>query len=437
MRRSGYRATTVVLLLLCLMYAITYVDRVNIATAAIAFRRDFNLSNIEYGWVFSAFAYTYAAFQIIGGFLGDRFGPRLTLATCGVIWGVATIAMGLTTGFWSLVLVRLLLGIGEGATFPTATRALAKWTKVGSRGFAQGITHSFARLGNSLAPPLVAALIVVWGWRGSFFCLGLLSCAWALVWFVYFRDEPADHAGISQAELDVLPKTSPASQGAATPWRPLLRRMLPTTLVYFCYGWTLWVYVSWLPQFFQQGQNLDLKSSALFSAAVFLAGVVGDTLGGVISDRILAKTGNLRRARCNLICLSFIGSLICLIPVLYTNNLTVLTASLAAAFFCLELSIGPVWSVPMDIAPSHAGTASGIMNTGAAIAAIISPTVFGYVVELTGSWTAPFFASIGLLLVGAAATFFMRPDRTLDVGEIQKSSDKLTVVGAPRTAIAG
>ena len=153
--------------------------------------------------------------------------------------------------------------------------------------------------------------------------------------------------------------------------------------------------------------------------------------------RILERTGNLRRARCNLICMSFVGSLIFLIPIFYTNSLTVLTASLAAAFFCLELSIGPVWSVPMDIAPSHAGTASGIMNTGAAIAAIISPTVFGYVVELTGSWTAPFFASIGLLLVGAVATFFMRPDRTLDVGEIRESSDQLPVVGAPGTAIAG
>jgi MFS family permease len=158
-------------------------------------------------------------------------------------------------------------------------------------------------------------------------------------------------------------------------------------------------------------------------------------LGGVISDRILARTGNLKLARCNLICLSFIGSLICLIPVFYTNNLTVLTASLAAAFFCLELSIGPVWSVPMDIAPYHAGTASGIMNTGAAIAAIISPTVFGYVVELTGSWAAPFVASIGLLLVGAAATFFMRPDRTLDVGAVP---DQLHVACAPaRQAPAG
>ena len=187
----------------------------------------------------------------------------------------------------------------------------------------------------------------------------------------------------------------------------------------------------------QQGQKQDFKNTALFSGAVFLAGVVGDTTGGILSDRILARTGNLKRARCHLICISFVGSLIFLIPIFYTNSLTVLTASLAAAFFCLELSIGPVWSVPMDIAPSHAGTASGIMNTGAAIAAIISPTVFGYVVELTGSWTAPFFASIGLLLVGAAATFFMRPDRTLDVGEIQESSDQLSVVGAPGTAIAG
>ena len=157
MRRSGYWATSTVLLLLCLMYGITYIDRVNISTAAIVFKGELHLSNADYGAIFAAFGWSYAAFQIIGGWIGDRFGPRLTLGVCGLVWSSATLLTGLANGFWGLILARIALGLGEGATFPTATRAMSSWTRAGWRGFAQSITHSFARAGNALAPPIVAA----------------------------------------------------------------------------------------------------------------------------------------------------------------------------------------------------------------------------------------------------------------------------------------
>jgi len=414
MRKTGHRATSMVLFLLCLMYLITYIDRVNISTAAIAFRKDLNLSATDYGSIFAAFGITYALFQIIGGWIGDRFGPRATLGVCGFIWAASTIFTGLANGFWGLILARLALGLGEGATFPTSTRAMSSWTRVGWRGFAQGITHSFSRFGNAVAPPIVAALILAWSWRGSFVALGLVSLVWVVLWVVYFRDNPREHRGISEAELAVLPpyrggqyETNPV------PWRRLVPRMMPTTIVYFCYGWTLWLYLSWMPQYLQHAQNLDLKNAAWFSSAVFFAGVVGDTMGGVVSDRIYRITGNLATARRNTVLGSLVLSLLFLIPVLFVHDIVVLAACLAAAFFCLELTIGPIWSVPMDIAPLHAGTASGIMNTGSAVAAIVSPFVFGVVIDATGSWNLPFVFSIGLLLVGAVLTFWMRPDRTI------------------------
>src|SRR5262249_19232295 len=162
------RATSIVLGLLCLMYLITYVDRVNIATAASEIRKDLNLSNTQLGFVLSAFGYPYLLFQVFGGWIGDRFGPRRTLFLCGVIWAGATILTGLAGGRLARLLVRRLLGVGEGATFPVATRAMQNWTAVGRRGFAQGITHSFARLGNAVTPPIVAWLIAKITWRGSF-----------------------------------------------------------------------------------------------------------------------------------------------------------------------------------------------------------------------------------------------------------------------------
>jgi len=326
---------------------------------------------------------------------------------------VATLGTGLAGGFWSLIFARFVLGLGEGATFPTATRAMSSWTRAGWRGFAQGITHSFARFGNAVTPPLVAALMAATSWRGSFVALGIASILWIAVWFWYFRDNPREHAGISEAEIEVLPPYRSRAETRAVPWRQLLPRMMPTTIVYFCYGWTLWLYLSWLPQFFQQGHNLNIAKSALFSGGVFLAGVVGDTMGGLVSDWVYRLTGDLAKARRNVIAGSLLGSLVCLVPVLFVDDVVLLSLALAAAFFCLELTIGPIWSVPMDIAPEHSGTAAGIMNTGSAVAAIVSPTVFGYVVDLSGSWQLPFAGSIGLLLLGAILSFWMRPDRAI------------------------
>src|SRR3954465_11671534 len=190
------RPTNIVLALLCVMYLITYVDRVKIATAADAIQRELRLSNTQLGFLQSAFGYPYLLFQIFGGWVGDRFGPRRTLFLCGLVWAAATILTGLAGGLTTLFLCRVLVGVGEGATFPVATRAMQNWTPGGKRGFAQGITHAFARFGNAATPPLVAWLIGVVTWRGSFVALGVSSLVWVAAWIWYFRDDPAQHPGI-------------------------------------------------------------------------------------------------------------------------------------------------------------------------------------------------------------------------------------------------
>jgi len=164
----------------------------------------------------------------------------------------------------------------------------------------------------------------------------------------------------------------------------------------------------------QHSHNLDLKKSALFSSAVLFAGVVGDTMGGVVSDGVFKLTGNLATARRNVIIGGFLSSLLCLVPIFFVTEIGALALCLGAAFFCLELTIGPVWSVPMDIAPKHSGTASGIMNTGSAIAAIASPWLFGIIIDATGNWNLPFAGSIALLLVGSVLAFWMRPERSIE-----------------------
>ena len=411
------RSTGVVLFLLCLMYGITYIDRVNVSTASAVFGKELHLSNAQVGFVFSAFAYPYLLFQILGGWVGDRFGARIALTVAGVIWSIGTILTGLAGSLTSMIAARLVLGFGEGATFPVATRAMSDWTAPERRGFAQGITHSAARLGNALTPPMVAALIALVSWRGSFFILGVVSLAWTVTWALYFRDNPADHPSITRPELDRLPAFRSRAQRKRepVPWGPLTRRMLPVTIVYFCYGWTLWLYLSWIPQYFAQSYKLNLRDSSLFAAGVFFGGVVGDTLGGVVTDRIYERTRSRDKARRNLVVLGFLCSLAFMLPILFVHDVTMAAICLSAAFFFSEFTIGPMWAIPMDIAPKYSGTASGLMNTGSALAAIVSPVIAGYIIDKTGVWELPFIGSIVLLLLGAMLAFRMRPDEELTI----------------------
>lgn len=398
-----------VLLIVCLMYLITYMDRVNIATGAPAMQKELGLSNKEFGLAISAFAYPYAFFQIAGGWLGDFMGARWTLVICGILWSSATVIIGYVEGFASLFAARVLLGFGEGAAFPTATRALAAWTPASQRGWAQGITHSFARFGNAITPPIFAALIAAYSWRAAFVICGIASFAWVAVWWWYFRDDPREHAGMQEEDLKALPDVKPRLARIQTPWRPLLKRIFPVTLVDFCYGWTLWVYISWMPSFFLHQYNVDLKKAAFLSSAVLFAGVVGDTAGGLLSDAILRWKGDVSLARVSVIVLGFAGCFVFTVPILFTRDLFTVAVCLSAAFFFAELIVAPIWAVPMDIAPEYSGTASGFMNFGFGMAGMISPVVFGWIIDATGRWDYPFIASLGLLLTGILLSFFMRP----------------------------
>ena len=373
-------------------------------------KADLRISNTQLGLAFSAFAIPYAFFQLVGGWIGDRLGPRLTLALCCGLVAMATVLTGAATGIVSLFILRLALGFGEGAGFPTATRAMASWTPQGNWGFAQGIVHSFARIGNAVTPPIMAGLLVYSTWRGSFVILGVASLLWLVVWAWYFRNDPREHPSMTPPILSSLPLRA-AGAARSVPWLRLARHMMPVTIVDFCYGWTLWLFLTWIPAFFFENYHQNLQASALFSGGVLLAGVIGDTMGGLVSDRLLHKTRSHGIARRGVIVAGFLGAFVFLIPVVLIHNLTVAAVCLSLAFFFAELIVGPIWSVPMDIAPRYAGTASGMMNFGFAVAGLVSPSSFGYLVDRTGSWVVPFIASIFLLLLGAVLAWRLRPDR--------------------------
>ncbi|ANN76425.1 MFS transporter [Bordetella flabilis] len=423
-----------VFILLCAMYFIEYVDRVNLSVAAPLIKQEFGLSNTRLGVALAAFGYCYAVFQIVCGYLGDRYGPRRMLAVSGILWALGTLVTGLATGLGGLILARLLVGTGEGGTIPVATRAMSNWIPRERRGFAQGFTHSASRAAAALTPPLVVFMIPFVGWRGSFVVMGVVSLLWVALWYSYFRDDPRDHRGMTLEELAALPPYADAARDRdgrrePVPWLALLLRILPVTIVFFAHAWVLWMYLSWLPSFFVSHFHIDLKHSAFYTAAVFLAAVVGNTAGGMLTDWLYTRSGKLNASRRNVVILGFAGSILCMAGVLSVHGDTVVTVCLAAALFFLELSAGPVFATPMDVAPAHAGVATGFVSTAAGLAAVVSPITFGYIVDVTGSYTSPFAVSIAVLLVGIVMSFWMRPDKPLQA--TTRRPDKVAASGPP------
>ena len=416
-----FKATTWVLLLLCSMSMIFYIDRVNVATAGPALSKEFGFSATQYGFIFSVYAYPYFILQILGGMLGDRIGPRRTLAICSFIWSGATVLCGFATGFASLVIARLLIGIGEGAALPTSTRAMASWVEPRRRGFAQGITHACSRFGNAITPALVSWLIIRSGWRASFLVIGVASFAWTLAWFFYFRDDPREHPGVTPEEIALLDDHLESHHVPPVPWRALLPSMLPVAATYCCYGWVLWLFLSWLPTYLIHERHLDLKNSALFSSGIFLAGVLGDWLGGEVTDRLAKRPGGLKVARNRMVSACLVMTALSFLPIFAIPDMGTNTVALcmSAGFFFNELCIGPMWCCPMDIAPQYSGTASGIMNAGGAIAAILSPVVAGLIIDKTGNWNAPFLLAIGVTLTGAVLAFTMKPHEPLELAVVR------------------
>jgi MFS family permease len=409
------RATRNFLILLVSMHFILFIDRVNLAAAAQVMQKDLGLSNIALGLAFSAFNYSYAPFQLVGGWFADRFGARRTLTVCGLAWSLTTIATGAVTGLVSLFGVRLVLGMGEGATLPAATRALSKWMPVEARGTAIGATHAAGRAGAGTAAPIVALLITWFSWRFSFVAVGILSAVWAAVWWWYFHEDPRRHPGISSAELAALPTADPATLAGSgpVPWRRLVPRVTPLMIIYFCQGWTGWLFVTWMPSLLQKNYGLELKKSSFLFMAMLLCAMFAEFLGGVATDYLLRRTSNLQIARSRLIAVSWVLAVAGLVPAILIHDVVVGLAGFTVALFFLGFAISPLWTATMDIAPNYAGSSSALMNAAGAVAGILSPVAFAWILDRTGSWTTPFAFSVGLLLFAIVMTHWIRPDRPI------------------------
>jgi sugar phosphate permease len=419
----------VVLLLLCLMYFITYLDRVSIANTAPLIRQEFGFSEATMGVIFSAFIWAYAFLQVPGGWLGDRFGPRRVLTA---IMAYRTVIAVLTTaaaGFSSFWAFRFMLGAGEAGAFPTATRAMQMWFPRQERGFVQGISHAASRFGAAVGPPLAVGIMIHFGWRAVFYAIGLISLAWSLLFLIAYRNTPEEHRGVSRDELARIRGVNAnaevhrmnASKRPTVPWKILLKHPNMWALMcgYFTYLYCLWIFLSWLPSYLVSYRGFTLLKMGSYASLPLGAGVLGDAVGGWLTDFLLMKTGSVKFARRSVAIMGMLGCAFCILPAAFTASPLTAVYCLTGAMFFLETIIGPSWAVPMDIGGEYSGTVSGMMNMGGQIGGALSPTVFGFLVA-RGSWVEPFVIAACLLFIGAGIwAFWIDPEvSVIDHGQV-------------------
>jgi MFS family permease len=220
---------------------ITYIDRVCISSAAPAIREDLGLTAVQMGWVFSAFTFAYAVFEVPSGWLGDVIGPRKVLMRIVLWWSAFTAASGLAWSFVSLLATRFLFGVGEAGAFPNMSRSFRAWFPARERGTAHGVVFLGSRLGAAAAPPLVVVLIATIGWRAAFAVFGGLGVVWSVLWWRWFRDDPAEHPSVTREELEAIRSGEPGAPEVPFRAGDLLDfNLLRVCLMYFCVGYGLY-----------------------------------------------------------------------------------------------------------------------------------------------------------------------------------------------------
>ena len=376
--------------LLFAISAVTYMDRVNISVTARQMMPAYGLTDQDMGYIFSAFVFGYALCQIPGGWLGDRWGARVVLTGALLWWSfftaltalAATLPLAAMVGtVGALILVRFFLGVGEAVALPNFNRAVADWMPPAQRGLGIGIAIGGIGVGAAITPPLASWVMVNYRWQTVFYLSALVGIVVALLWVLCSRERVAADGGSS------------APLRTAIPWRQFVRSSSLRWLVvsYACLGYVAYIYMSWFYLYLVNVRGIDLLRGGWLAAAPFVAILVFCPLGGWTTDRLVPTLG-LTRARMivGLVGMSFAGALIALGAWIDSQTVAIACLSLGAGW--LYFTVGAYWSVTTDLSKTHAGTLSGVMNMGANVGGVISPSLTPWLADHWG-WTASLLAA--------------------------------------------
>jgi ACS family glucarate transporter-like MFS transporter len=400
--------------------AIAYLDRVNLSIAGRAIEEEFHLTDIQLGYILSAFVLGYAIFQAPGGRIADRFGPRLVLSLGVVWWAVFTVLITLLSPqlaalLVTLVAIRFALGIGEAVVYPSTNCIVSAWIPSHERGIANGIIFAGVGFGAGITPRLIVYFLEHGGWRASFWASASIGLAAGAVWFFLARDRPSQHPWISPRELAHieagLPAEDPKVGRAKLNWGAIFsnRDVLAVGFSYFCFGYTAYIFLSWFFIYLNKVRGLDLKSSSYYSMLPFLAMAIGSTFGGWLSDTITKKHGK-KIGRCRLASIAVACAALFVALGTQVESAKVASFVLAAGAGALYIAQSSFWSVSADIGKSSAGSVSGVINMGAQLGGALTSSLTPWIAKEFG-WTASFLVASALCLAGSAMWLVVEPDR--------------------------
>jgi len=401
-----------------LLALLLYIDRVCISVAKDPVAGELGLSDKAMGWVLSIFALGYALFQVPGGRLADRFGPRIALTSIVTFWSALTAMTGAVWNYTSLLFVRFFFGAGEAGAFPGMSRAIFSWIPLKERGLITGINFSGSRLGAAFALPFVAWLIDGYGWRMTFAILGVIGAIWAIGWWLLFRDEPTDHPALSESEKEYIrihrQQTSAESKTEKLPLGQLFisSNMWMTMVQYFCSNFTFFFALTWLFPYLKSKYQLDAMEAGFYASAPFLFGALGNWLAGWLVDYIY-KQGRWNASRSMTAMIGFSLAAIGLIGSVYMDTAMGAVVFLSLAIFGADMTLPPSWTLCVDIGKQHAGTVSGAMNMAGNIGSFLTALAFPYLQAWTGSVTPFFFLGAGLNVLGVILWSRIKADQPL------------------------
>ena len=392
--------------------AITYLDRVTISVTRPYIARDLGLSPTQMGYVFSAFYFAYALFEIPTGWWGDKVGTRRVLTRIVCWWSVFTVLTGAAFNYSSLLTIRFLFGAGEAGAWPNVARTFSRWFPRRERGRAQGVFFMGAHLAGGLTPMLVTALLVYFDWRTLFAVFGSLGFVWALAWFRWFRDSPSEHAEVTAAERELIESGYAADAGHAlqgTQWKSLLanRTVVCLCLMYFTQSFGGVFYVTWLPTYLAS-RGLSGMTAGILAGLPLTLSAVADLAGGVTTDRMAQRLG-LRLGRV------IVGGGALAAAGLFTIAGTFAASPVTAAVLIAlggassNFLLGAAWGTCLDIGGRRSGSVSAAMNTSGQIGSILSPILVASVVQRFSNWSAPLYLTGVLFLLGAVCWLWVDP----------------------------
>ncbi|WP_438480544.1 MFS transporter [Oleiharenicola lentus] len=400
-----------VLVFLFFLSIITFVDRVAISVVGNSMQKDLGLSPNQWGWMLGVFSLAYGLFEMPAGMMGDRVGPRGVLARIVTCWSVFTALTGAVTNYTQLLIVRFLFGVGEAGAFPNSSATISRWFPVVERARAQGVVFMASRIGGALTPLLVIPILQAYGWRACFYIFGAVSLIWPLVWYWWFRDNPADKKGVTAAELAEIGTPAHAEAHARLPWRTLLTRpgLWWIMLMYYACCWTSFFYLGWMHTFLERSRGFSRDDLASLSWLPFVFGACANILGGFTSDCLVKRIGLKWGRRAVGLCGLGLSAVFVTATMLTQDKVwTIVWLSLGYAGSDFMLPVA--WAVCLDIGGRQAGAVSGAMNMAGQMGAFSTSVAFGYIVTKTGNYDLPLIPMAVMTVV--AALMWLKIDAT-------------------------